>query len=287
MIPENSDILLHHESSDKIFCKPISSLKGKIKRTTQLLKELKVLSQDCQELETNQEKDQQLFSRRTLQVGAEIQDARDLLSTICQNRLPARKWQFLFDSQTEVSLFSSKDNVSSETTSYFIFQDGEEANEVNHCLTGFDMDPSVQFLGIDWERVSGRCFSLSMHVNILESVLMEDSGQELDLVLINKMLRDLAAIEADVLSHSEAVLRGRLSQSQRQLILDQQVKYASLTSTYQPQVQSPSVSKIKMAPYLPTLLVSRCPRAAAFEITVVKVDPVGPTGKPRLPTWTS
>ena len=149
------------------------------------------------------------------------------------------------------------------------------------------MDPSVQFLGIDWERVSGRCFSLSMHVNILESVLMEDSGQELDLVLINKMLRDLAAIEADVLSHSEAVLRGRLSQSQRQLILDQQVKYASLTSTYQPQVQSPSVSKIKMAPYLPTLLVSRCPRAAAFEITVVKVDPVGPTGKPRLPTWTS
>ena len=118
MIPENSDILLHHESSDKIFCKPISSLKGKIKRTTQLLKELKVLSQDCQELETNQEKDQQLFSRRTLQVGAEIQDARDLLSTICQNRLPARKWQFLFDSQTEVSLFS-KDNVSSETTSCF------------------------------------------------------------------------------------------------------------------------------------------------------------------------
>ena len=118
MIPENSDILLH-ESSDKIFCKPISSLKGKIKRTTQLLKELKVLSQDCQELETNQEKDQQLFSRRTLQVGTEIQDARDLLSTICQNRLPARKWQFLFDSQTEVSLFSSKDNVSSETTSSY------------------------------------------------------------------------------------------------------------------------------------------------------------------------
>ena len=43
-----------------------------------------------------------------------------------------------------------------------------------------------------------------------------------------------------------------------------------------------------MAAYLPTLLVSRCPRAAAFEITVVKVGPVsGPTGKPRLPTWTS
>ena len=36
---------------------------------------------------------------------------------------------------------------------------------------GFDLDPSVQFFGIDWERVFGRCFSLSMHVNLLESAL--------------------------------------------------------------------------------------------------------------------
>jgi len=195
--------------------KPVYSLKEKIKRTTQLLKELKVLSQDCQELEKNQEKDQQLFSRRTLQVGAEIQDARDLLSSICQNRLPLRQWQFLFDSKKE---------------------DGDE-DHVNSCLTGFDMDPSVQFLGIDWERVSGRCFSLSMHANILESILLDDSKVEIDnLVLINKMLRDLAAIEADVLSHSEAVLRGRLSKSQRQLILDQQVKYASISSSSNHQV---------------------------------------------------
>ena len=118
-------------------------------------------------------------------------------------------------------------------------QDGEE-DQVNSCLTGFDMDPSVQFLGIDWERVSGRCFSLSMHANILESVLLEDSSssrEEVDLVLINKMLRDLAAIEADVLSHSEAVLRGRLSKSQRQLILDEQVKYASISSSSNQQQQ--------------------------------------------------
>ena len=112
-------------------------------------------------------------------------------------------------------------------------QEGEE--ELNACLTGFDLDPSVQFLGIDWERVSGRCFSLNMHANILESVLLENPCEELDLVLLNKMLRDLAAIEADVLSHSEAVLRGRLSKSQRQLILDEQVKYASL-STHTSQV---------------------------------------------------
>ena len=95
------------------------------------------------------------------------------------------------------------------------------------------MDPSVQFFGIDWERVSGRCFSLSMHANILETLLHDNTEAQLDLVLINKMLRDLAVIEADVLSHSEAVLRGRLSKSQRQLILDEQVKYASLSTTIQ------------------------------------------------------
>ena len=118
---------------------------------------------------------------------------------------------------------------------------------------GFDMDPSVQFFGIDWERVFGRCFSLSMHANLLESTLtLQDSfveeplsaqtikcsdgdsnpmSPELDLVRVNKMLKELAAIEADVLSHSEAVLRGRLSKSQRQLIFDEQNKYAPLTST--------------------------------------------------------
>ena len=125
---------------------------------------------------------------------------------------------------------------------------------------GFDMDPSVQFFGIDWERVFGRCFSLSMHANLLESTLaLQDSiaeeptsaqtiksndgdsnliSPELDLVRVNKMLKELAAIEADVLSHSEAVLRGRLSKSQRQLIFDEQNKYAPLTT-------STSISKSK------------------------------------------
>ena len=116
MVPD-TDVLFNMIQETKIpVPKPIYSLKEKIKRTTQLLKELKVLSQDCQELEKNQEKDQQLFSRRTLQVGAEIQDARDLLSTICQNRLPLRQWQFLFDSKEEVG---EKHPKSESITYYF------------------------------------------------------------------------------------------------------------------------------------------------------------------------
>ena len=146
-------------------------------------------------------------------------------------RLPDRQWKLLFES---------------------------DDSDLDDKL-GFDLDPSVQFFGIDWERVFGRCFSLSMHVNLLESALVlqeseleaeyqnklnkqtnfpnsethpksVQSAPELDLVRINKMLKELAAIEADVLSHSEAVLRGRLSKSQRQLIFDEQNKYASLTT---------------------------------------------------------
>ena len=90
------------------------------------------------------------------------------------------------------------------------------------------MDPSVQFFGIDWERVFGRCFTLSIQVKQLETVLKEYSHVELDFLVVNKMLRELAAIEADVSSHSEAVLKGRLSKSQRKLIFDEQLKYAAL-----------------------------------------------------------
>lgn len=210
----------------------IAALKEKISRTSEFLQQLKVLSAGCQELDSSQlEKDKEIFSRRTIQVGAEIQDAKDLLSSICKDRLPDRQWKLLFES---------------------------DDSDLDDKL-GFDLDPSVQFFGIDWERVFGRCFSLSMHVNLLESALAlqeseleaesqnklnkqtnflnsEENPQsvqlapELDLVRINKMLKELAAIETDVLSHSEAVLRGRLSKSQRQLIFDEQNKYASLTT---------------------------------------------------------
>ena len=122
----------------------VTSLKEKISRTSQFLQELKVLSKGCQELEQNQEKDKQLFSRRTVQVGAEIQDARDMISCICKDRLPERQWKLLFESVEE------------------------------DLEGGFDVDPSVQFFGIDWQRVFGRCFTLSMHVNLLESALEAD-----------------------------------------------------------------------------------------------------------------
>lgn len=214
MVPETDVINVIEEPTDVVISKQmpneeknnIAALKEKISRTSEFLQQLKVLSAGCQELDSSQpEKDKEIFSRRTIQVGAEIQDARDILSSICKDRLPYRQWKLLFESD------DSDDDLQ----------------------LGVDLDPSVQFFGIDWERVFGRCFSLSMHVNLLESILIEenDSCIEVDLVRVNKMLKELAAIEADVLSHSEAVLRGRLSKSQRQLIFDEQNKYASLMTT--------------------------------------------------------
>ena len=65
----------------------IAALKEKISRTSEFLQQLKVLSAGCQELDSSQpEKDKEIFSRRTIQVGAEIQDARDILSSICKDR---------------------------------------------------------------------------------------------------------------------------------------------------------------------------------------------------------
>lgn len=131
MVPD-TDVINVIEEATKMSCsrptrtEELVQLKEKIKRSSQFLEELKILSKDCQELESNQEKDKQIFSRRTIQVGAEIQDARDLLSAICKDKLPQRQWQLLF-----------------------------EAVEENE-LSGFDLDPSVQFFGIDWERVFGR-----------------------------------------------------------------------------------------------------------------------------------
>ena len=133
------------------------------------------------------------------------------MSTLCKHHLPDRHWRLVFEVVDEVDPSGS-----------------------TGLLSGFDMDPSVQFFGIDWERAFGRCYGLSMQIKQLEVLLKEDPEVEIDILLINRMLRDLAAIEADVQSHSEAVLRGRLSKSQRQLIFDEQSKYAALTIVSKP-----------------------------------------------------
>jgi hypothetical protein len=107
-------------------------------------------------------------------------------------------------------------------------------------LNYFDIDPSVRFFGIDWESIFGRCFSLSLNANIFGDQILslmkiangksERIQENCDLVLVNRILRDLGSLQADVTSHAEAVLQGRLSKSQRRLIQKEQLKYSTQTT---------------------------------------------------------
>ena len=65
--------------------------------------------------------------------------------------------------------------------------------------------------------------SSSQALNTSDSTNNTSSGT-VDLILVNTILRDLSTIEADVTSHAEAVLHGRLSKSQQRLIRNEQLK---------------------------------------------------------------
>lgn len=99
-------------------------------------------------------------------------------------------------------------------------------------LTGL-VDPSVRFFGMDWEIMFQRCRSISEDIKDFgDKVQLSSIGasERFDLSLVNKILKDLASIEADVNSHAEAVLQGRLSKSQRKLIHKEQLKYSSVVT---------------------------------------------------------
>ena len=97
-------------------------------------------------------------------------------------------------------------------------------------------DPSVRFFGLDWRDLFAKCFSLSLNVQVLRAQLTEAaannpgaSSANVDLVLLNSVLKEFSRIEVDVTSHGEAVLHGRLSKSQQMLIQREQLKYSALT----------------------------------------------------------
>ena len=100
------------------------------------------------------------------------------------------------------------------------------------------VDPSVRFFGMDWEIMFQRCRSISEDIKDfgekvqLSSIALSQNGasERFDLSNVNRILKDLASIEADVSSHAEAVLQGRLSKSQRKLIHKEQLKYSSVVT---------------------------------------------------------
>ena len=65
------------------------------------------------------------------------------------------------------------------------------------------VDPSIQFLGLEWEAIFGKCFNLGINIRIYRQRLGAGSVDTLTLALV---LRDLQKVVAEVEHHSRAVL---------------------------------------------------------------------------------
>jgi hypothetical protein len=133
--------------------------------------------------DTIREEDHPLVLRRVGQVVAELADIRDMLVAMVRSRLSPRQLSVLEEEVVE--------------------------------------DPSVQFFGVEWDTVFGRCFNLGLNIRIFKARLENDVVDSLGLAGI---LADLRRVEQEVEQHSVAILSGRLSADQLGRQLEQQLR---------------------------------------------------------------
>ena len=138
-----------------------------IGRATNLLRELQGLG-----LAPKKDEERSLFRRRVVQVTSELEDVRDLLTASARAVLSERQLEVLKP------------------------EGEEEEQEVV-------IDPSIQFLGLEWEAIFGKCFNLGINIRIYRQRLGAGSVDTLTLALV---LRDLQRVVAEVEHHSRAVL---------------------------------------------------------------------------------
>merc|ERR1712130_996453 len=105
-------------------------------------------------LEPKKDQEQALFRRRVVQVTSELEDVRDLLTGSARAVLSERQL--------------------------------EEQEVV--------VDPSIQFLGLEWEAIFGKCFNLGINIRIYRQRLGAGSVDTLTLALV---LRDLQRVVAE------------------------------------------------------------------------------------------
>ena len=147
----------------------LESAEAMIGRATNLLRELQELG-----LSLKKNEEQTLFRRRVVQVTSELEDVRDLLTASARAVLSSRQLEVLEP------------------------QVGEEEEEEVVVV-----DPSIQFLGLEWEAIFGKCFNLGINIRIYRQRLGAGSVDTLTLALV---LRDLQRVVAEVEHHSRAVL---------------------------------------------------------------------------------
>ena len=146
----------------------LDNAEAMIGRATNLLRELQGLG-----LAPKKDEEQALFRRRVMQVTSELEDVRDLLTASARAVLSERQLEVLEPQ-------------------------GEEEEELEVLV-----DPSIQFLGLEWEAIFGKCFNLGINIRIYRQHLGAGSVDTLTLALV---LRDLQRVVAEVEHHSRAVL---------------------------------------------------------------------------------
>lgn len=102
-------------------------------------------------------------------------------------------------------------------------------------------DISVRFFGIDWTHIFRVSFNLIQCVDLMLDTLVQGTSTAFtDVLLPSNILRDLATIEADVSSHAEAVLHGRLSKITQEKIRVEQRRVNEITNAANNSITSTS-----------------------------------------------
>merc|ERR1712037_359183 len=143
----------------------METIEEKLGRASNYLHDIKGLG-----LKPSEGEERSLFRRRVVQVTSELEDVRDLLTASARAVLSERQLEVLEPH-------------------------GEEVEVV--------VDPSIQFLGLEWEAIFGKCFNLGINIRIYRQRLGAGSVDTLTLALV---LRDLQRVVAEVEHHSRAVL---------------------------------------------------------------------------------
>ena len=72
----------------------------------------------------------------------------------------------------------------------------EDDESILAMMGSCNLDPSIRFFGIEWDRVFGKCFSLSLNVKIFGQQIMNSKkdvfctsvGSSIDLILVSSIL---------------------------------------------------------------------------------------------------
>ena len=133
--------------------------------------------------------DRILRERRMIQITTELEDIKDDLITLVTGKVTPRQIQFLKDTES-----------------------CEDA----------DIDPSVQFFGVEWNSVFAKCFNLGLNIRIFKQRLTADC---VDLGGLAVILQDLSEVRRQMEHHRLALESGVLTpghlarQLQQQLVV--------------------------------------------------------------------